>query len=57
LKALEDKGLVMQNRITGKNETNETKSKAKVFWKKLGFFVLALFVAIITVLVLNLNRQ
>ncbi len=45
----------MQNRITGKNETNETKSTAKVFWKKVGFFALALFVAVITVLVLNLN--
>ena len=46
----------MQNRITGKNETNESKSKAKIFWKKLGIFVLALIVAVITVLVLNLNR-
>ena len=46
----------MQNRITGKNDTNETKSGAKVFWKKLGFFMLALFVAVITVFVSNLNR-
>ena len=46
----------MQNRITGKNEANETKSKAKIFWKNVGFIALALFVSIITVLVLNLNR-
>lgn len=46
----------MQNRITGKNETNETKNKTKVFWKNVGFVALALFVAVITVFVLNLNR-
>lgn len=46
----------MQNRITGKNESNETKSGAKGFWKNFGIFFLALCVATITVLVLNLNR-
>ena len=46
----------MQNRITGKNESNETKGGAKGFWKKFGIFILALCVAIVTVLVLNLNR-
>ena len=46
----------MQNRNTSKNETNETKGKAKVFWKHVGFLALALFVAVITVFVLNLNK-
>ena len=46
----------MQNRITNKNDTNEAKGGAKAFWKKVGFFMLALLVAVITVLVLNLNR-
>jgi len=46
----------MQNRMINKNGNNEAKGKVKGFWKKFGIFMLALFVAIITVLVLNLNR-
>ena len=48
--------MVMQNRIADKNATNETKGGAKAFWKNFGIFCLALCVAVITVLVLNLNR-
>ena len=39
-----------------KNETHDSKSKAKAFWKNIGFIAMALFVAVITVFVLNLNR-
>ena len=46
----------MDNRTTNRNQTNETKGKAKAFWKNLGFVLMALFVAVITVFVLNLNR-
>jgi hypothetical protein len=33
----------------------EGKSKAKGFWKHVGFIVLALTLAVVTVVVLNLN--
>lgn len=46
----------MQNRNINKNASNEAKGKVKGFWKKFGIFMLSLFVAVITVLVLNLNR-
>ena len=46
----------MDNRNINKNEMNETKSKSKAFWKNVGFVFMALFVAVITVFVLNLNR-
>ena len=46
----------MDNRVARRNETNETKGKAKGFWKNIGFIFMALFIAVITVLVLNLNR-
>ena len=46
----------MQNRNINKNGASETKGKVKGFWKKFGIFLLALFVAVITVFVLNLNR-
>lgn len=34
----------------------ENKSSAKSFWKHVGFIALALFMAAVTVVVLNLNR-
>ncbi len=46
----------MDNRTINRNQTNEAKGKAKAFWKNVGFIVMALFVAVITVFVLNLNR-
>ena len=45
----------MNNNFTPKNDNNE-KSKAKIFWKNVGYVALALGLAIITIFVLNLNR-
>ncbi len=37
-------------------ETQEGKSKAKIFWKHVGYVVIALALAVVTVVVLNFNR-
>ena len=44
----------MNNNLS-RNDTNENKSKAKIFWKHVGFIGIALLLAVITVFVLNLN--
>ena len=41
--------------IKQNNNNVENKSKAKAFWKNVGFVALALAVAIITVFVLNIK--
>ena len=38
-----------------KNNKTENKSKAKIFWKNVGFIGIAIALAIVTVFVLNLN--
>ena len=38
-----------------RNDNNENKSRAKTFWKHVGFIGVALLLAIVTVFVLNLN--
>ena len=45
----------MENR-NGSFNGNEEKSKAKIVWKHIGLIVLALAMAVVTVVVLNLNR-
>ena len=37
-------------------EYREGKGKAKTFWKHVGFLVIALALAVLTVLVINLNK-
>ena len=39
-----------------RNESVENRSKAKAFWKNVGFIALALMVAVITVFVLNIDK-
>lgn len=46
----------MDNKFQNKTDAVENKSKAKAFWKHVGFIGLALVLAIVTVFVLNLNR-
>ncbi len=38
------------------NNNNEEKSKAKIFWKNVGLVTVAFVMAVVTVIVLNLNR-
>ncbi|MBO5068025.1 MAG: hypothetical protein J6C62_06450 [Clostridia bacterium] len=45
----------MQKNINNRSENNEQKSKAGSFWKHVGYVVLALGLACLTVFVLNLN--
>lgn len=45
----------MNKNFQSANENNEQKSKAKGLWKHVGFFAIALVIAIVTVFVLNLN--
>lgn len=45
----------MENK-QNRNDSVDTKSSAKVFWKNVGFIALALMVAIITVFVLNIDK-
>ena len=45
------------NEIRNNQPNNESeKSKAKIFWKHVGIIAIALVLAVVTVLVLNLNR-
>jgi hypothetical protein len=46
----------MENNFQVKNEIPETKSKAKTFWKVVRNIVLAICLAFLTVIVLNLNK-
>ena len=46
----------MNNNFPPKSDNGENKSKAKVFWKNVGYVALALGLAVLTVFVLNLNR-
>ncbi len=39
-----------------KNNENNGKSRAKIFWKHFGFVMLSLGLAVLTVLVISLNR-
>lgn len=45
----------MDNNFQNRNDSNENKGGAKNFWKHVGFIVLALSLAVLTVFVLNLN--
>ena len=47
---------VLDNNFQVKNEMPETKSKAKTFWKVVGTIFLAVCLAFLTVVVLNLNK-
>ncbi len=38
------------------NNAENEKSKAKTVWKHIGFIALALLLAVVTVVVINLNR-
>ncbi len=46
----------MENNFQVKNEIPETKSKAKTFWKVVCNIALAICLAFLTVVVLNLNK-
>ena len=39
-----------------RNDNAENKNKSRIFWKNVGCIALALMVAIITVVVLNINK-
>ena len=46
------------NEIRNNQPNNDgDKNKAKTFWKHVGFIAIALVLAVVTVIVLNLNRQ
>jgi hypothetical protein len=53
----ENKEKIMNDKnITGNPEYRDGKNKAKNFWKHVGYIVIALFLATLTVLVINLNK-
>lgn len=46
----------MENKnFNGRNESNDGKSKARVFWKNVGYVAIALVLAAVTVFVLNIK--
>lgn len=45
----------MDRNFQNVNENNEVKGKAGGFWKSVGFAVIAIALAVVTVFVLNLN--
>ncbi len=46
----------MNDKNLNNPEYREGKSKAKTFWKHVGFVAIALVLAVLTVLVINLNK-
>ncbi len=42
--------------LSNNPEYREGKSKAKTFWKHVGYLAIALCLALLTVLVINLNK-
>ena len=45
----------MSNNLKNFNETNESQSKGKKFWKNFGLFMVAFLLAVVTIFVLSLN--
>jgi hypothetical protein len=46
---------MVNKNFQNRNDNNEGKSKAGIFWKHVGLIALALGLAVLTVFVLNLN--
>ncbi len=46
----------MDNNFQTRNAKNETQSKAKIFWKNVGYVAIGLGLAVLTVFILNFNR-
>lgn len=49
-------GVMNDKNISNNQEYREGKSKAKTFWKHVGYVVIALCLALLTVVVINLNK-